>query len=151
MPDFVLPSGVTTPFGENEPFRSTHGIRRESYSFAKNSFPVFVIDGENTKILQPGAALCRITSGADTGKVGIFQTGATDGRQTIANFVGINQTFVPWQLLDRDVDVAAVYSGVLIATKCMSLAADGTYEALSGANITAIAGLQYGKTLVFVD
>lgn len=152
MPNFVLPTGVTTPFGSNEPFRSTKGIRDESYTFAAASQPSSTIDGVTAKLaLQPGALLCLITSGGDTGKVGVFQAGVTDGRQIIANFVGINKTFVPWQLDDGDVNVAAVYSASVIGARLLELNAGGAYIAASGTNKTAVVALERGRTLVIVD
>ena len=103
------------------------------------------------KTLQRGLVLCKITSGPGIGLGGPFQTGATDGRQTIANFVGINDSFWPYQLEDRNVEVAAVYSGVYIYTKCLELSAGGAYVPMSTTNRDAVAALQYGRTLVFAD
>ena len=45
MPDFLAPSGVTTPFGLNEPLRSTRDLRKESYTFYNGSMPAITIDG----------------------------------------------------------------------------------------------------------
>lgn len=110
MPTFDKgPGDLRTPFGRNQFLRSTQDVKTESYTIAKNSVPVEVIDGHNQKVLQPGTVMAKITSGADAGKIGPFHPGATDGRQTAANIVGLNNTFLPWQLLERDVEGAAVY------------------------------------------
>lgn len=85
-----------------------------------------VIGGsDTTKVLQPGTILAKITSGADIGKVGVFQAGVSDGRQTTANIVGINGTFLPWQLIERDVEVAAHYDGAVVQAWCIEYNAAG--------------------------
>src|SRR4051794_25190518 len=110
MPNFTKGGGVQTPFGRNEFLRSTKQIRTESYTLAAATVPAKTIDGNvNQKILQPGTVLAKITGGADAGKVGPFQAGAADGRAVAANIVGLNRTFLPWQTIERDVEVAAVY------------------------------------------
>lgn len=83
MPSFEKGGGtVTTPFGRNEFLRSTKGIKTESYTLAAATVPARTIDGNpNQKIMQPGTALAKITSGPDAGKVGPFQRG------TVANEV----------------------------------------------------------------
>jgi hypothetical protein len=151
MPDYVAPSGNTTPEGRNEPWRSTRGQRLESYTFAASTLIARTIDGESRKILQPGVALMRITSGAESGKVGPYQADATDGRQTAANFVGINNTYAPWQLSNRDIEVAAAYAGALILGKCMKYAAasGGVFTALDTTDRTALIATEAGRLLNF--
>lgn len=51
--------------------------------------------------------------------------GAADGRQTLANIVGLNDTFLPWQFLERDVEVAAMYIGTAVQAWCFELNAAG--------------------------
>jgi len=58
---------------------------------------------------------------------------ATDGRQTAANIVGINDTFLPWQLLERDCEVAVTYEATVRQAWCYEYA-NGVRTALS--NIT---------------
>lgn len=241
MPGFTKGPGYKTPFGKNVPYRSTRGIRDVSKMFAANSFPILMIDGTPTKVLQPGMVLATITAvGDDQGKVGAYQpgsgagtaevqtfteataisagtwdvnifgvdvtdlafdivaadlqtalraggalstdealadiadtlvvtggpiastaftvtftgafgvdvpamvsddtnltgtitdatgtpgvVGALDGRQTAANIVGINKTFLPTQLLERDVEVAAMYTGTFVRANCFELNAAG--------------------------
>lgn len=146
MPSFTKGGGVGTPFGRNEYLRSTNPKpRTESYTLAAATVPAQTIDGNpGQKILQPGTVLAAITSGADAGKVGPFQTGATDGRQTAANIVGLNDTFLPWQLLERDVEVASVYEGVAVQAWCKELDAGGNEIPLSNATADAMRG---GKRL----
>jgi hypothetical protein len=76
-PSFVKGGSVSTPFGRNEYMRSTRNTQFESYTLAAATLPAQTIDGNpNQKILQPGTALAKITSGADAGKVGPFQRGS---------------------------------------------------------------------------
>lgn len=61
--------------------------------------------------------------------------GAADGRSDVANIVGINDTFLPWQLIERDVEIAALYEGTVVQAWCLEMQADGTTIPLS--NTTA--------------
>jgi hypothetical protein len=150
MPSFEKGGGVnTTPFGRNEFLRSTKGIKTESYTLAAATVPARTIDGTpGQKILQPGTVLAKITSGADSGKVGPFQAGATDGRQTLANIVGLNRTFLPWQLLHRDVEVAAVYACTAVQGWCKELDAAGLEIVLTNTTADAMRGTK-GLDILF--
>lgn len=105
------------PFGKNEWLGSTKGLKFESWTVAAATVPSVTIDGNSMVILDAGQIMAEITSAAggtvaaDVGKVGPFDSGASDGRQTKANIRGINNTFLPWQLVERDVDIALVYIG----------------------------------------
>ena len=71
-----------TPFGRNEFLRSTKGVKTESRTLAMETIPVRTIDGNpGQKILQPGTVLARITSGANTGKVGPYQPGGSPANE----------------------------------------------------------------------
>lgn len=70
--------------------------------------------------------------------------GATDGRQTLANIVGINGTFLPWQLLERDVEVAVAVEARVVQAWCIELDASGAEIALTN---TTAAGLVAQKSL----
>lgn len=104
-----------TPFGKNEWLGSTSDIKHESWTVACGTVPTVTIDGNAMKVLDAGQIMAEITGtgggglAADVGKVGPFDSGASDGRQTIANIRGINNTFLPWQLSERDVDIDVVY------------------------------------------
>jgi hypothetical protein len=124
MPSFVKGGANRTPFGKNQYARSTQDLKFESYTLAAATVPAQTIDGNaGQKILQSGVTLAKITSGPDAGKVGPYQgqagTTVTDGRQTAANIVGINDTFLPWQLIEADREVAVCYEGSLVQGWCL--------------------------------
>lgn len=140
MPSFDK-SGATTrvPFGKNQYLRSTRGPKYESYTVAAASVPAETIDGAtDQKVLQSGEVLAKITSGAEIGKVGPFQAGATDGRQTAANIVGINDTFLPWQLMHADREVAVCYDAAVVQAWCFERDAAGARIPLTNATRDAI-------------
>lgn len=258
MPSFVKGGLPRTPFGKNQYLRSTRGCQFTSYTVAKDSVPIQMIDGTQQKLLQSGTVMAKITSGPDSGKIGPFQAagtaevqtltpttvtagtftititqpttglsrttapiafnataatiqaalialdnvepgdvvcaggpmnttavtityfgnfignpaqvtvdgtlltgtiapttttpgvaGAADGRQTTANIVGINDTFLPWQLLDRDVEVAVLYVGTVVQGWCFELNAAGIQIACQNATATAMFA-QKGMDVLFV-
>jgi hypothetical protein len=134
MPTQSLGPNYRTPFGKNVYLRSTDPKpRTESYTCAKSTVPTVTIDGHtDQKVLQPGTVMAKITSGTDSGKVGPYDDAATDGRQTETNIVGINDTFLPWQLMERDVEIAVVYDAAVITDRCYELAS-GAFTALTTA------------------
>lgn len=72
-----------TPFGPNEYLRSTVGCKFESYTFAADSLLPQTIDGVGgQKVLQPGTVIAKITSGPDSGKVGVYEPAGTAEVQT---------------------------------------------------------------------
>ncbi len=150
MPSFVKPGpDPTTPFQNREYLRSTRGRKLESYTLAGATVPTRTIDGyAGQKILQKGTVLAKITSGPDAGKVGPFQAGVTDGRQTPANIVGLNDTFLPWQLIERDVEVAASYTCVAVQGWCVELDASGAEIVLTNATADAMRGTK-GLDILF--
>lgn len=149
MAHFVKGPAYRTPFGKNV-YRGSSGDDDgfESYTFAASTCPNQTIDGYAQKVLQPGTACAKITSGAETGKIGPVDVGATDGRQTAANIVGFNDTFLPYQLMDRDVEIAVMYKGVATSANCFEVAA-GAFVALGGTTLgnlkTQIPGVLYRK------
>lgn len=64
--------------------------------------------------------------------------GATDGRGNTANIVGICNTFLPYQLRDRDVEVAVVYEASVVQANCFELNGAGTEIPLSNTTATAM-------------
>lgn len=109
-------------FGKNVFLRSTQDVKTESGMLAASTFPGAVVgDGSTQKILQPGTVLAKITSGPEINKLGPFSAKATDGREAVANIVGINQTFLPWQLLEGDREVAYVYEASVVQANCIEL------------------------------
>ena len=138
MPSFDKGGGARTPFGKNEYRRSTKDLKYDSFTMAKSGIPAETIDGyTDQKVLQPGTVIAKITSGADIGKVGVFDSTATDGRQTAANIVGVNDTFLPWQLMERDVEISVCYEGTLKQAWCFEYVA-GVRTALTNATRDAV-------------
>lgn len=142
MPSYTAGGAALTPFGGNEYLRSTQDVKKTSYTLAAASVATETIDGVAQKIMKPGEVLAKITSGPDTGKVGPYDTNVavTDGRQTAANIVGINDTFLPWQLLERDAEVAVTYEASVIQSWCFERV-NGVRTALTNAAVTAINGV----------
>ena len=138
MASFTKGGGVKAPFGKNAYLRSTRDVKTDSGTLAASSVATETIDGSVQKILQSGELLAKITSGPETGKFGPFQAGVTDGRQTAANIVGINDTFLPWQLQERDVEVGIVYEATVVQAWCFERDAGGARIPLSNATVAAL-------------
>lgn len=112
-----------------------------SYTLAAGSHPIepeATGIGAGKKFLQRGELLAKITSGDDAGKVGVFQDSATDGRESAANIVGINRTFAPWELNERNVDVAADYEANVVAAWVTKRDADGNRVPVDQSTMDAI-------------
>lgn len=129
MPAFSKDSTAKTPFGKNVYLRSTRDLKFESYTIAASTVPAVTIDGTATKVLQPGTCIAKITSTGESGKVGPRDAGAADGRQTVANLVGVNDTFLPWQLNHHDVEISVAYEAAVVGA--------WLFEVASGAWIAA--------------
>lgn len=129
-----------TPFGRNEFLRSTNPKpQTESYTVAASTVPASTIDGfAGQKILQPGTVMAKITSGGDAGKVGPFSAAATDGRQTAANIVGLCLTFLPWQLIERDVEISVVYTCTAVQGWCFEYDASSVRIVLTNTTADAM-------------
>lgn len=140
MSTFVKGGGTaSSTFGPREFLRSTNPKpQTESYTVAKGSVPSRTVtngDGStsSTKVLQPGTVMAKITTGPDAGKIGPYQPEATDGRQTAANIVGLELTYLPWQLNERDVEVSVVVNATAVQAWCLELNAAGAEVPLSNA------------------
>jgi len=94
-----------------------------------------------TKVLQPGTVIAKITSGGGSGMVGVFQAGAADGRQTAANIVGVADTFAPWELNVRDLDIGVTYEATCVQAWCFEYNAAGQPIALTNTTRDAIYAL----------
>jgi hypothetical protein len=138
MPSFTKGGGARTPFGSNEYLRSTRDVKKESYTVASATVPNETIDGVVQKMLLPGEIMAKITSGADAGKVGPFMAGVTDGRQTLANIVGINDTWLPWQLMEHDNEIAVTYEATAVQAWCFERDAGGLRIALTNTTAAAL-------------
>lgn len=131
------------PFGKNVFLRSTQDVKWEHYTCAASTVALETVNGRaDQKILQSGELMAKITSGAEIGKIGPFQAGVTDGRQTAANIVGINGTFLPWQLLERDVEVAVTYECTAVQGWCFERDAAGARIALTNTQADACRGVK---------
>lgn len=98
--------------------------------------PTLSVQTGNLTGSTPGAAITTSTPGV---------AGAADGRQTLANLVGLLDTFLPWQLTERDVEVAVNYECTAVQSWCFELNAAGAYVPL--ANATALAMSPRSTTL----
>ena len=133
------------PFGRNQILRSTkpgsYGEKPYTISGgASGAHPSETIDGEVEKIIYPGEVIAKITSGPNSGKYGVRQLGATDGREDLANVVGICKDFFTTELLHRDVEAAVVYYGSLVQAWCSERDAAGARVALPNATADALRG-----------
>lgn len=154
MTTFVAGGAPNTPFGVNEFLRSTKDIKREHYMVAASTVPARTIDGvAGQKVLQRGTVMAKITSGAESGKIGPYTTDAavTDGRSTAANIVGICETFLPWQLMERDVEVAVVYEAACVQAWTLEYSVANPLVPASIANATATAMQRGGAAGKGVD
>lgn len=150
MPIFTKGPGWRTPFGRNQFFRSTSDFKTDSATVAATSVVAESIDGAaDQKVLQTGELIAKITSGPEAGKFGPFQAGVTDGRQTAANIVGINNSFLPWQLMEGDREVAYVYEATVVQAWCFERNAAGARIPLSNATRDAILALPNSPKIIF--
>lgn len=150
MPIFNKGPNWRTPFGKNVFLRSTRDFKTDSATVAGASVVAETIDGAtDQKVLQSGELIAKITSGADSGKYGPFQAGVTDGRQTAANIVGINNTFLPWQLMEGDREIAYVYEASVVQAWCFERNAAGARIPLSNATRDAILALPNSPKIIF--
>lgn len=144
MAHFTKGGAGPDPFGKNTYLRSTDPKpQKESYTVSAASVPLETVNGvANQKVLQSGEVMAKITAGtaSEIGKVGPFQAAVTDGRQTLANIVGLNDTFLPWQLLERDVEIAVTYDCTAVQGWCFERDAAGLRIALTNTTADAMRG-----------
>lgn len=69
--------------------------------------------------------------------------GATDGRGDVNNIVGLNKTFLPWQLMDRDVEVAVIFEAAVIQSQCIILNSAGAETALDDTTALSMFGKKH--------
>lgn len=88
---------------------------------------VVTADSNSKKYLDKGVVLARITSPvAASGLLGPYSESATDGRQTDANIVGINDTFV--DLSNGDKEVGYLFAGAVREDKITFGSQSGTIQ-----------------------
>ena len=149
MASFEKGGAARTPFGKNQYLRSTQDVKFESYTVAASTVPARTIDGNaGQKVLKAGTVMAKITSGPEAGKVGPFQAGATDGREAVANIVGLNDTFLPWQLIHRDVEIACAYEATAVQGWCIEHDAAGAEIVLTNTTADAMRGTK-GLSIMF--
>lgn len=89
MPSFVKGGTAQTPFGKNQYLRSTKGVKFESYTLSAATVTSQTIDGvSGQKIAQSGLVLAKITSTAESGKVGPFQGGTMQNAVQVVTITG---------------------------------------------------------------
>lgn len=109
-------------------------------TFAGDNTGAITVD--NTSATGGTVTVAHTTTGsAGTG-------GATDGRENPDNIVGLNNTFLPWQLLDRDVEVACVYEAAAYQARCSERDAAGARQSLSDATAAAMVARK-GVSILF--
>lgn len=109
-------------------------------SLVGRDLPDISIDGGDLTGEGAGGTVT-VTDGAESGGL----AAADDGRENPKNIVGILDTELPWQLNERDVEVAVLYDGDVRQEWCLELKADGTdFVALTDATAERLRG---GKTL----
>ena len=154
MSTFVKGGSTGTPFGVNEFLRSRQDIKTESYTVAASTVVARTIDGvAGQKILQRGTVMAKITSGGESGKIGPYTSdaGVTDGRSTLANIVGVVDTYLPWQLIERDVEVSVVYEASVVQGWCIMMTAAAPSVGVALDNTTAAAMQRGGAAGKKVD
>lgn len=106
------------------------------------TYPTETISGfANQKVLQPGEALAVCTSGVDAGKVVPFQLGGpTDGRELIANLVGISGDYFGYELTERDVEAGVYVQAYVYQSFCTQRDATGARVVLTNAVADALRG-----------
>ena len=132
-----------TPHGKNQILRHAHpgSYTVVPKTVASGTFPAETIDGFSQKILQEGEAMAVCTSGADIGKVVPFQIGGpTDGRELVANLVGISKDYFGAELNDRDVEAGILDHGHLVQAWCTERNAAGVRVPLSNTTADALRG-----------
>lgn len=69
--------------------------------------------------------------------------GATDGRGDVNNLVGLNNTFLPWQLMDRDVEIAVLYTCDVYQDRCLMLNSAGIAVPLDDTTAAAMVAKKF--------
>lgn len=138
MPSFSKNFGPGVAFGRNEFLRSTNPKpQTESYTVSKDSVPLRDFgDGSQQRILQPGTAMAKITSGPNAGKIGPFQAAGTSGTQTVTKsgtWTDVTGTYALSAGGDSvDVPVGANAATVAAAVQALDAFEDYTVSATGG-------------------
>ena len=98
----------------------------------------FVNQGDVAQVTVDTTLLTGTTPGITPATSTPGTAGANDGRQTAANIVGINETFLPWQLMERDVETANVYECTAVQAWCYTLTTAGALAVCDNTTATAM-------------
>lgn len=85
-------------------------------------------DADGNKYVNKGTLLAKITVGAEANKVGPYDSGATDGRQTVGNIQGYCNELANLRHgnSDLDKDVPVLYAGTVDESKVIVDGVKGT-------------------------
>lgn len=114
--------------GASSPFTVTFGGNLAGQSVDQIQLDTNSLTGGT----NPSVAIATTTQG------GVASGGATDGREDPLNIVGINGTFLPWQLMERDVEVSVTTEAAVVQGWCLEYDAAGALQVLSNATANAI-------------
>lgn len=99
----------------------------------------FNYGGNQSAFIADATGLTGTTPGVTVAESVAGVAGAVDGRATSANIVGLLNTFLPWQLLERDVEVSVVYTATAVQAWCLELSSDGlTFTQLTNTTADAM-------------
>jgi hypothetical protein len=104
----------------------------------------FNLNGDLPLVTADTALLTGAGAGITVAQTTAGVAGANDGRQTLANVVGLDQTFLPWQTIERDVEIGVVYQCTAVQAWCIELDAAGAEIALTN---TTAAGMVAQKRM----
>lgn len=98
----------------------------------------FYSGGDVAQVTVDTSALTGTTPGITVATTTPGAGDPADGRSDPANIVGINDTFLPWQLMERDVEAAVVYEATCIQAWCYEMTAAGVRPVASNTTATAM-------------
>ena len=99
------------------------------YGNLSGDAPALSVQTANLTGSTPGAGFATTTPGV---------AGAADGRQTSANIVGLLDTFLPWQLVEGDREIAALYIGTAQQGWCYEMNTAGDLITLTNTTADAM-------------
>jgi len=99
------------------------------------------LSGDTSPITADATLLTGAGAGVTPSTSVVGVAGAVDGRGVLANIVGINDTYLPWQLLEHDEQIAVTYECTAVQAWCFERSAAGVRIVLTN---TTAAALQRG-------
>lgn len=111
-------------------------------ALAKTNVPQIVLSNNSlTGGSSPTIVIATTTQGGPDG--------AGDGRGEPQNIVGLSDTFLPWQTMERDVEIAATYECTAVQGWCIELDVAGNEIALTNATRDAMRSGNVGVEIMF--